>query len=69
MDRKQLFSFFKQAIEDEDKAYAFYLDAAANTSEPEIKKTFEELAETELSHSKMLKDEYAKLRELTAEKQ
>lgn len=66
MDRETLFNYFKQAIEDEDKAYAFYLEAAASISEPEIKKIFEELAETELFHSEMLKEKYKKLRELTS---
>ena len=66
MDSETLFNYFKQAIEDEDKAHAFYLEAAASISEPEIKKTFEELAQTELFHSKMLKEKYKKLRELTS---
>lgn len=69
MERETLFSLFQRAIEDEDKAYAFYLEAAASTSEPEIKQTFEELAKTELFHSEILKNKYKKLRELTSEKQ
>ena len=66
MDTETLFKYFKQAIEDEEKAHAFYLEAAATISDPEIKKTFEELAKTELSHSEMLKNKYKKLRELTS---
>lgn len=62
MDREILFKIFKQAIEDEDKAHAFYMKAAAGIPDPEIKKIFDDLAKTELYHSEMLRNEYEKLR-------
>jgi rubrerythrin len=65
MEREKLFKIFKQAIEDEERAYDFYLKASESASEPEIKKTFKDLARDELYHSERLKEEYKKLRDLT----
>lgn len=66
MDRETLFKIFKQAIQDEENAHAFYSSAAAGISEPEFKKTFELLAKNELGHVEMLKEKYKKLRDMTS---
>jgi rubrerythrin len=66
MDRERLFGIFKEAIEDEQKAHHFYLNAAAATTDTEIKKTFEELARTELYHAEILQEKYKELRERTS---
>ena len=66
MEREELFAVFKKAIDDEEKAYEFYLKAAENALEPEIKKTFETLAKDELYHSEKLKEKYRGLRALTS---
>ena len=64
MDREELFKVFKKAIDDEEKAYEFYLKSAQSALEPEIKKTFEALAKDELYHSEKLKEKYRELRAL-----
>ncbi|GAB4389644.1 MAG: hypothetical protein Kow0025_16260 [Thermodesulfovibrionales bacterium] len=61
MDREDLFLIFKKAIEDEEKARDFYLRAAGSVSDPDIKKTFEELARTEIGHAELLRDKYREL--------
>lgn len=62
MDKEELFRVFKKAIEDEQKAYDFYMKAAAGTQDPEVRKTFEDLAKTELRHSEILEEKYQELR-------
>ena len=63
IDRENLFDVFKIAIDKENEAYQFYLKAAENTSNPDVKKLFEEFAKVELSHEQKLKDKYRELRE------
>jgi len=58
-----LFTIFKIAIEDERKASVFYLKAASSTSDQDIKRIFEELAEVELAHEELLREKYRVLRE------
>ncbi|MEW6002251.1 MAG: ferritin family protein [Nitrospirota bacterium] len=65
IDREKLFDVFKIAIDKEHEAYEFYMNAAANTSNPDVKKLFEEFARVELSHEQKLIDKYRKLRETT----
>ena len=65
MEREKMFTIFKKAIEDEEKAYAFYLKASEIALNPEIKKTFETLAKDELYHAEKLKEQYKELRELS----
>ncbi len=61
MERRTLFNIFKMAIEDERKAYNFYLTAAANTYDPAVKEIFEDLAQTEFSHEARLREKYKQL--------
>jgi len=63
MDIETLFNTFKIAIDNEHEAYEFYQNAAANTSNIDAKKLFEEFAQVELQHEKRLKEKYAELRE------
>lgn len=63
IDREKLLDVFEIAIDEENKAYQFYLKAVENTSNPDVKKLFEEFAKVELSHEQKLKDKYRELRE------
>lgn len=69
MERETLLDIFRIAIENENGAYEFYKKAAAGISDPEIKKLFEELANTELIHEGRLKERYKELRETTSWKE
>jgi rubrerythrin len=62
MEREAIFRIFKEAIEDEQRAHKFYMKAAASTPDPALKKTFEELARTELRHSEILEEKYQELK-------
>ncbi len=65
MEREKLFKVFKTAIDDERRARNFYMSAAALTSDPDIRKIFEELASVESSHEAKLLEKYTKLRDRT----
>jgi len=63
LDREGLLNIFKLASEKEREAQEFYLKAAADTSDPEAKKIFEEFAQTESRHEQVLIEKYRKSRE------
>ena len=63
LDREGLLSIFKLGAEKEREAQEFYLKAAADTSDPEAKKIFEEFAQIERHHEQVLIEKYRKLRE------
>jgi rubrerythrin len=63
LDLEGLVNIFKVCAEKEPEAQEFYLKAAADTSDPEARKIFEELAQTEHRHEQVLIEKYRKLRE------
>ena len=63
LDKENLFAVFKIAIDKEREAYEFYLNAAAKTSHPDVKKLFNEFAKVERLHEQKLEEKYREIRE------
>ncbi len=54
MDKTRLDQIFSDAIEREIEAYEFYLAVSQKVTNPDVKKTFAELALEELGHKELL---------------
>jgi rubrerythrin len=55
---EKLFSAFKLAIDEEQKAYEMYMTLAEMSEESTLKQFFEKLAADELQHKKILMERY-----------
>lgn len=54
MEKAQLEKIFSDAIEREIEAHEFYLAVSQKVTNPDVKKTFAELAQEELGHKELL---------------
>jgi rubrerythrin len=59
MDNLKAVEILKQAILLEKRGYAFYAKVAEQSSDPEIRKIFEIMADEETTHVKFLSDQFA----------